>query len=29
MELKSSSVASLFPPFLKREYITQINASGV
>lgn len=29
MELKSCSVANLFPPFLKKEYIAQINTSGV
>ncbi len=29
MELKSCSIANLFPPVLKKEYITQINTSGV
>jgi len=29
MELKSCTVANLFPPFLKKEYVSQINASGI
>lgn len=29
MELRSCTVANLFPPFLKKEYVSQINASGV
>jgi hypothetical protein len=29
MELRNCTVAKLFPPLLKREYILQVNASGV
>ncbi|KOS07318.1 hypothetical protein AM493_15690 [Flavobacterium akiainvivens] len=29
MEVRNCTVAKLFPPQLKREYVSQINASGV
>jgi hypothetical protein len=29
MEIRNCTVSKLFPPLLKREYITQVNASGV
>jgi hypothetical protein len=29
MELRNCTVAKLFPPQLKQEYISQVNASGV
>lgn len=29
MEIRNCTVSKLFPPSLKREYVAQINASGV
>lgn len=29
MELRNATVSNLFPPALKKEYVTQVNASGV
>lgn len=29
MEIHKCTIANLFPPALKREYISQINASGI
>lgn len=29
MEIRNCTVSKLFPPMLKREYIAQVNASGV